>query len=393
MTMPTKIAALAYARAQSTEQGGVPAYIDARSGAVRTWRDVGRTVGEWVAAARDAGLVPGTPVATAVSEPLAFIGAYLGLLSAGAVVLTLDPSAASVSGGAGNAAALAEAAAAVTEFAAVAVVTDGEGGRRAAEEAGVPAWDLTVTGPGPGPGGLAGTGEPACWAEPSTVVLRTSGSTGRPKGVPLAERQLLHNARAVVGHHRLGPAERMHSALPLFHINAQVTGVLSALVAGSSLVVDDRFHRNGFWEVLDGWGVTVLNAVPAILALLADGAPPPERVARRVRFARSASAPLPVATLAAFEERCGIGVLETYGMTEAAGQICANPLAAERRRPGSVGLPVDIELRVVDERGRPVPAGEPGAVEIRGPSVTTAYVTPAGPEGGPSRRIARNGSG
>ncbi|MGH2718105.1 MAG: AMP-binding protein, partial [Actinomycetota bacterium] len=405
--MPSKIAALVDARAQSTEDAGRPAYIDSQSGSVLTWGDVRAAAGRWREAARSAGLAPGTPVALAVSEPLAFIGAYLGLLSAGAVVLTLDPFAMPVSSGAEgdgtggtgrrDAAALAEAAAALGEFTATGVVTDGAGGRRAAEEAGVPAWGLSVAGPDPGalsaPARGAGDRRPAPWAEPSTVVLRTSGSTGRPKGVPLQERLLLHNASAVVGHHRLGPAERMHSALPLFHINAQVTGVLSALVAGSSLVIADRFHRNGFWDVLGGWEVTVLNAVPAILTLLAEGSPPPDSVRDRVRFARSASAPLPVATLAAFQERCGIGVLETYGMTEAAGQICASPLAPELRRPGSVGLPVGIELQVVDERGRPVPAGEEGAVEIRGPSVTTAYITPA--EGGtsPSRRIARKPSG
>ncbi|HWD07616.1 MAG TPA: AMP-binding protein, partial [Actinomycetota bacterium] len=389
--MPSKIAALVRTRARSAEEAGRPAYLDAQSGAARTWGEVGRAVEAWQAATRDAGLAPGTPVATAITEPLAFIGAYLGLLSAGAVILTLDPFTTSTRD-AGEAAALAEAAAALTEFAAVGVVTDNDGGRRAALEAGIPAWDLTVSGPG-AEGLGAVTGEPARWAEPSTVVLRTSGSTGRPKGVPLQERHLLHNAGAVVTHHRLGPGERMHSALPLFHINAQVTGVLSALVAGSSLVVADRFHRNGFWDVLETCEVTVLNAVPAILTLLADGTPPSERVARRVRFARSASAPLPVPTLKSFEERCGIGVLETYGMTEAAGQICANPLAPERRRPGSVGLPVGIELRVVDEGGRPVPAGEAGGVEIRGASVTTAYVVPAGSGAGPHRRMARNGSG
>lgn len=413
-TMPSKIAALVDARAQSSGDAGRPAYIDAQSGAVLSWGDIGKAVALWRQAARDGGFAAGTPVALAVSEPLAFVSAYLGLLAAGAIVLTLDPFAMPVSSGAeadardkndqsgsdgsnprsGDAAALAEAAAALGEFTAVGVVTDGAGGRRAAGEAGVPAWGLTAAGPAYG-AFVSGRGQstPARWAEPSTVVLRTSGSTGRPKGVPLQERHLLHNALAVVRHHHLGPSERMHSALPLFHINAQVTGVLSALVAGSSLVVADRFHRNGFWDVLDAWGVTVLNAVPAILTLLAEGPPPPDTVRDRVRFARSASAPLPVATLAAFEERCGIGVLETYGMTEAAGQICASPLAPDLRRPGSVGLPVGIELQVVDERGRPVPAGESGAVEIRGPSVTTAYVTPATEGTGPARRIARKPSG
>jgi acyl-CoA synthetase (AMP-forming)/AMP-acid ligase II len=72
-----------------------------------------------------------------------------------------------------------------------------------------------------------------------------------------------------------------------------------------------------------------------------------------------------VPVLERFERRWGVPVVETYGMTEAASQITANPLDA--RRPGSVGLPVGVELRVRD-----------GRVEIRGPGVIRAY---AGGEG------------
>ena len=76
--------------------------------------------------------------------------------------------------------------------------------------------------------------------------------------------------------------------------------------------------------------------MPAILTILA--AEPAERpLPRAVRFVRSASAPLPVPVLERFEQRWRVPVVETYGMTEAASQITANPLDA--RRPGSVGLP------------------------------------------------------
>jgi acyl-CoA synthetase (AMP-forming)/AMP-acid ligase II len=387
--VPGKVADLIVARAAAA--GGSPAYVDEGSGRVLTWAGVAAGVDAWHAWAGAVGLRPGIPVALLAEQPLAFVAAYLGLLSAGAVVLALDPTSAPHGGES-----LSEAAAAIAGFGVAGVVTDGEAGVRAADEARVPAWVSAPELPHDrGRGELRPAAGPVRWAEPSTVLMRTSGTTGRAKGVPLHERQLLHNAAAVARHHRLGPGERLHSALPLFHINAQVVGVLAALVSGSSLVVSDRFHRTGFWDVLAAWEVTVLNAVPAILALLAEGSPPPDAVVRRVRFARSASAPLPLATLQAFQERCGIGALETYGMTEAAGQICANPLPPEARRPGSVGPPVGVELRLVDERGRPVPAGEPGAVELRGPSVATAYVIPGDGStgGGPHRRLARNAAG
>ena len=125
-----------------------------------------------------------------------------------------------------------------------------------------------------------GGAAPVPWAEPGTVVLRTSGTTGTPKGVPLDEARLLHAAGLVARHHGLSPHDTVYSPLPLFHVNAQVVGVLAALVSGATLAVDDRFHRRGFWDVVDRCGVTVLNGVPAILAILADEPPPSPAVAR-----------------------------------------------------------------------------------------------------------------
>jgi len=331
--------------------GGDVALAEGRTGRTLTWAGLAEVVDAWAARAA----CPAQAIILKAGRPLEFIGAYLGLLVAGAVVLPMDPD-----GGDG------ELSAAIAGFE-VGAVASGE--------------DLRPLRPG---------ASALRWAEPGTVVLRTSGSTGAPKGVPLTEAQLLHAATLVAGHHGLSPADTVYSCLPLFHINAQVVGVLAALVSGARLVVDDRFHRRGFWEAVGRCGVTVLNAVPPILAILAEEPPPPSSVARGIRFARSASAPLPLATLRSFEARCGIEVLETYGMTEASGQICANPLDAAARRAGSVGQPVGVELRMVDDAGEPVAAQSPGLIEIRGPSVATHYVVPGVP---PHRRPAGDASG
>src|SRR5205807_1595424 len=101
-----------------------------------------------------------------------------------------------------------------------------------------------------------------------------------------------------------------------------------------------------------------------------------------IRFARSASAPLPPALLERFQRHTGVSVLETYGMTEVAGQIAANPLDAATRRPGSVGLPVGVDLEVATPDGLPVASGELGSVRLRGDAVVTHYLelTTSGPE-------------
>lgn len=207
------------------------------------------------------------------------------------------------------------------------------------------------------------------------IVLSSSGTTGRPKVMRLRQDKLLHTAHSVVAHHRLSELDRGFNPLPLFHINAEVVGLLSTLVAGASLVLDDRFHRTGFWELVGDRGVTWINAVPAIISRLSD-LRPGETVPRGIRFVRSASAPLSVATAERFERSTGLPIVETYGMTEAASQIAAHPLSVPRRA-GSVGVPVGLELRVVGSDGnapeRACATGEVGEVEIRGASVIDAY--------------------
>jgi len=342
-----------------------PALVEGISARWLPWSEVARRVGNWRGAPPT--LVAGSRIGVSLSDPVEMAAAVLGAIAAGFSVAPLDP-----------ALPTAEMLAAVRTLGLGAVVTGpGDLGpvRTALRAAGVDLWS---TGPGSlesagarsGPGVLLpGRG--------AALLLATSGTTGRPKLVPLREAQLLRVAGEVVSHHRLGPQDCGYSPLPLFHINGLVVGLLASLVGGHRLVVDRRFSAGVFWRVVEREEVTWLNLVPAALGVLATLPAPPPEVRRRVRFARSASAPLAAATLERFEARTGIPVLETYGMTEAASQITANPIEPDRRRPGSVGLPVVVELRVVDGSGRPVAPGELGEVQIRGDSVVESVWAPA----------------
>jgi acyl-CoA synthetase (AMP-forming)/AMP-acid ligase II len=207
------------------------------------------------------------------------------------------------------------------------------------------------------------------------VILASSGTTGTPKIMALPTSQLLHTAKLIATHNGLDRSDRGLNPLPLWHINAEVVGLLATLVSGGSLVLDERFHRTGFWSLVERTNVTWINAVPAIisrLSLLREG----ESVPARVRFVRSASAPLSPALLAQFEDVIGVPVIESYGMTEAASQISANPLGGPRKS-GSVGRAVGVDVRVaamdISPSGRLAMTNEVGRVEIRGPSVIRRY--------------------
>ena len=169
-------------------------------------------------------------------------------------------------------------------------------------------------------------------------MLSTSGTTGAPKLIHLTEAQLLHTAGSIATHHGLSAVDRGLSPLPLFHINAEVVGLLATLVAGATLVLDDRFHRTGFWDLLEPRRRHLDQRRPGRSSPAWRRSGRARRCRPAVRFVRSASAPLPGATLARFERATGLPVVETYGMTEAGSQITANPLDGPRK-PGSVGLP------------------------------------------------------
>jgi oxalate---CoA ligase len=214
------------------------------------------------------------------------------------------------------------------------------------------------------------------------IFLCTSGTTGTPKGILLREEQLAHVASSVVGWHRLSQADRGYCSLPLFHVNAEVVGLLATLRAGAYLAVDRKFSRRGFWDLISAQRITWINAVPAIISILS--AEPPADPPVRLRFVRSASAPLPLAALERFERSVGVPVIETYGMTEAASMITANPLDGPRK-PGSAGRPAGAEVRIALPGGRPAGAASIGAtsigrVLIRGAGVITAYASGGRPD-------------
>ena len=323
-----------------------PAIIEGSTGRVTTWAEVARQADTW----QDWG--PRGPVGLALADPLAMASNFMAALAAGVLVAPLDP-----------AAPRRELETRIDELGLQAVVTDHRGevkvewSRRDGQE-------------------LRPPGQPA-------VLMSSSGTTGEPKIIPLTEQQLLATGSGVAEHLGLGPDQRGYSPLPLFHINGLVVGVLSALIADASIVVERQFSRRSFWETVRNREVTWLNLVPAILAILAveplPGAEPGWHGSGRVRLARSASAPLPGPVRERFETLTGIPVIETYGMTEAASQITANPIGDVR--PGSVGRAVGVEIQVVDSEGSPAATGEVGQVHLRGDRVTPVYWVAEGSSG------------
>ena len=204
-------------------------------------------------------------------------------------------------------------------------------------------------------------------------MLLTSGTTSRPKLVPLTQSSVClsaYNAGTVLA---LESEDRLLNVLPLFHAHGLISGLLAALAAGSSVVCPPAFDAAAFFGWLTKFRPTWYTAVPPIHRALISAARRRKRGLQQssLRLIRSASSSLPTDVLEELEELFGVPVIETYGMTEAATQIAANPV--ELRKPGSVGKPAGAEIAVMDSEGRQLSAGEHGEIALRGPTITRGY--------------------
>lgn len=205
------------------------------------------------------------------------------------------------------------------------------------------------------------------------LLMYTSGTTGTPKGVMLTHANLTANANAISREHHLGPTDRVTAILPLYHINAFAVTMLAPLAHGGSLVMPPKFSAGKFWEMAIEQRCTWINMVPTIVSFLLEGDAPSRTDVARIRFCRSASAPLPPEYLLAFQQKFGIGVIETMGLTETVAPAFSNPYRVGLRKVGSVGRPSGCEARVIDEQGKDKPDGTAGEIVIRGPQVTPGY--------------------
>jgi acyl-CoA synthetase (AMP-forming)/AMP-acid ligase II/acyl carrier protein/NRPS condensation-like uncharacterized protein len=253
-------------------------------------------------------------------------------------------------------------------------------GRAVALARGIPVLDLSPP-PRAAPG-LFGITVPAtrrsstdgfASATDDALILLTSGTTSRPKTIPLTHAGVCLSAYNVGAAIALEAEDRLLSVLPFFHGHGLISGVIAALAAGSSVVCTRGFDTAAFFGWLTEFRPTWYTAVPAIHRAVLSEAEQHKARARQssLRLIRSASSTLPAKLLCGLETLFGVPVIDTFGMTEAATQIAANPL--DRRKLGSVGRSAGAEIRIQNPDGRRLSPGKRGEIALRGPTITRGY--------------------
>lgn len=212
--------------------------------------------------------------------------------------------------------------------------------------------------------------------EDVALILHTSGTTAKAKMVPLTHGNLIRSASNIAEALKLGPEDLCLNVMPMFHIHGIVACLLAPLVSGGRVLAPEGTDATRFFEFLKARKATWYSAVPTRHKNILDHlkAHPGLQEGHHLRFIRSSSSALPVALFETLESAFGVPVIEAYGMTEAAHQMCSNPLPPAVRKPGSVGLPMGPEVRVIDSEGKEIAPGGVGEVVIRGDNVTPGYL-------------------
>jgi len=225
---------------------------------------------------------------------------------------------------------------------------------------------------------LGAVGNPGAVASPTgddiALVLHTSGSTGRPKRVPIAHFNVVASTINIQKTYALSSNDVSLCVMPLFHVHGLVASVLSTFLAGGTVVVPSKFSPLSFWQHARDTGATWYSAVPTIHQILltrASGKRP--QGAEGLRFIRSCSAALAPTMMQQLEQIFEVPVIEAYGMTEAAHQMCSNPLPPGARKPGSVGPATGLKLSIMNDAGAHLDSREIGEVAIQGSNVVREY--------------------
>lgn len=264
--------------------------------------------------------------------------------------------------------------------------------------AGVPVDQAWLVGGGTGPGGdhIAGVpvsrmttdgtlvtdpdADPVSHArempdDAAALVLYTSGSTGRPLGVIQTVGNIHANTRSIVEYLELTASDRAFLTLPLAYCYGRSV-LQTHLYVGASVYLENgmAFPRVAM-ETLTAEDCTGFAGVPLTFEILRRQVDLRSMALGSLRYMTQAGGSMAPATAAWLRDAIKPAELYImYGQTEATARLTYLPPDRASTKSGSIGIPVPgVEVRVVDESGRAVPAGTVGEVEARGDNVTPGY--------------------
>lgn len=208
-------------------------------------------------------------------------------------------------------------------------------------------------------------------ASSEELVVFTSGSSGSPKGVRLTSENLIANALASGFRLGIEPNDRWLSPLPPCHLGG-LSPIVRSTVYGTTAVVQSEFDPERTIDRIVDLEITCISLVPTMLErMLSAGWTGTDSL----RVVLLGGARTPTDTIEQALDR-NLPIHPTYGMTETASQISTATPTDPTITDGSVGRPLPgVDVRIIDERGQPQPAGSVGEIVVDGPTVASSYLS------------------
>jgi cyclohexanecarboxylate-CoA ligase len=205
-------------------------------------------------------------------------------------------------------------------------------------------------------------------------LLYTSGTTGEPKGVMHTSRTLMNNVLPTLDRLGLTRSDPILCPTPLAHQLGFIMGVISPIVLGAPVVLQDVWNAAEALKRIADNRVTFATGATPFLADLVEEATKARGAGTLANFL-SAGAPIPRTLVKRAREDAGFRVISAYGMTENILVSATKPEDPEQKVYETDGCPtVGLELRIVDGDGTPLPAGTSGRLLTRGTSTFVGYL-------------------
>jgi cyclohexanecarboxylate-CoA ligase len=226
----------------------------------------------------------------------------------------------------------------------------------------------------PEPGDPAELAGRALGPDDPFLILFTSGTTGEPKGALHSQNTLyaaIHGYRDAFG---LDDSLVIMSAQSSMHYVGLVMTYLQALALGGTAVTADVWDAGVFLDLMAEHAVTMYYGSPPYAREISEAQEAGPRKIPALRIFVSGSAPVPPHLVERVREVLGVRVYALWGMTENGGVTMTRPQDPPERAGESDGtVVVGMRARIVDEENQPVPAGEIGALQVRGAAQCLGY--------------------
>ncbi len=213
----------------------------------------------------------------------------------------------------------------------------------------------------------------------TVLIFYTGGTTGRSKGVVLSNKNLQSNTDCSIPLYRMQEGWNFIVLGPLFHLAAGAR-VFTCTVLGGHSVILPKFDVAAVLETIQNYKINSVTLVPTMLQMILDDPAFTSYDLSSLNMLAYGAAPMSFSLISrVIQAFPGAEIFQTYGMTEASPILTCldsqyHVLDSGNSKLGSVGKAAShVELKIVDDKGDELPAGETGEIIARGENIMQGY--------------------